>query len=205
MSAVLSGPHRRSSGITLVETLIAMSITAVILVPLGQFFLESSDAMSSLASRVHATTRMAAVMDRLLSELVSGRFASMEPPLAENSPRIRFEKVIESASPPVYGDPIEIGLVPLDSDPPDGIDNDGDGLIDEHGLRIWKDAAPFGSSPGAEDSPAVVASTVAPGGLRFTRNGAILFVEIDFFVRPDPDEPPETIRLASAVRMRNSN
>lgn len=197
--------NRPIQGMTLVETVVAVAISATILVPLGAFFLRSSTAMSSLATRVHATTRMAAVMDRVVSELVSGRFASMTPPLADNSPVIRFEKVIVSDSPPIYGNPIQIEIVPQSSDPPDGADNDGDGLIDEHALRIWEDRSPFGSAPGGGDTATILATTLAPNGLRFTRRGAVLFIEVEFMVRPDPSGEVETFELRSAVRMRNTN
>ena len=85
----------------------------------------------------------------------------------------------------------------------DLVDNDGDGLINESALRIWIDVAPYDTSPGIEDSPVILAENLAGNGLAFTRNGAVLMVQLTMQTRGDPGHPPTLVTLTSGVNLRN--
>lgn len=198
-------PRRSVRGFTLVEVVISVSIMVVICVALGEFFLKGSRAMSSIAKSTHTSMRLSSVMDRIVSELVSGRFASLDPPIPVQSQWIRFQKVIASGAPPVYGNPVHIELVEAESNSSDNLDNDGDGLVDETGVRIWEDYPPYAVTPGPEDSPTLLATELTSDGLKFTREGAVLLIELTFQAVVERGETPTLYHLQSGVRMRNSN
>ncbi len=201
-------PHLETnsvSGFSLLETVLAVAIFASVIAIAGFFFQNSSKAMSSLANRAYATSRLQSVMDRVITELVSGRFASMVPPIPEKSQWMRFQKVVAPGSPPTYGNPIQIELVQSEEDPVDGQDNDSNGLIDEARVQVWEDFPPHGPTPGEEDAVAVLAINLTNDGLTFTREGAVLLIAMTFQSRPERERPLEFFTLRSGIRMRNSN
>ena len=89
------GPKER--GFSVLELVVTISVFLIALVPLGQLVHNSSRAFSSLAGRTHVATRGQVVMDRLLDEVMAGRFISLDPPVPEGSSRIRFERVVGMA------------------------------------------------------------------------------------------------------------
>ena len=193
---------QRATGLTLVELMIASVVASVALIVGGEFVLKSSKAMSDLAKTSHVATRQTSVMDRIVSELVGARFASMTPPLPDASPLIRFQKVMTSGSPPTYGNPIQIEHYAIEHQ--DKVDNDGDGLIDECGIRIWEDLPPEGTTPGEEDEVVVLSKDLTSDGLTFTRQGAILLIQLKM-QSVDSELVVTQHDLQSGVRMRNSN
>lgn len=196
---------RSDGGMTLPELMVAILVLTTVVVPLGNVFLNSSRAFSSLAKRSQMTARAPAIMDRLVADLVTGKFESLTPAAPALSPWVRFQKIVSVTSGvAAYGNPIQVDLVPMESSITDAVDNDGDGLIDEGGLRIWEDFAPQGTSPGSEDTQTIIAANIAKDGLQFTRQGAFLLVDITFQAVVEPGEPPVTFHVQSGVTMRNA-
>ena len=193
------------AGFTLLELALALLLVTIISLSVGETFLKFSHAFSSLTKLSYVTTRGTVVMDRIISEMVSGRFATLDPPIPQQSAWIRFERVVDVVDgSPVYGDPVQIDLVPMESSINDGVDNNGNGLIDEGGIRIWEDADPQGSRPGPEDREVVVEATLTKDGLKFTRKGAVLVVEFTLQAVTERGRPPLLYRLESGVKMRNN-
>lgn len=203
-SAEKTIPSLRSAGFTMMELTIAVAIFLLALIPLGKLVGESNRAFRSLAGRAQIATRGQLVMTRLVEDLSAGRFASLVPAVPENSTSIQFRPITGfSGGSATFGDVTHIELVPLESQADDGLDDDGDGLVDEAGLRIWSDKAPFGATPGAEDKPIMLAENLAANGLTFTREGAVLRVQLTLQARSDPGQPLTLVTLESAARMRN--
>jgi hypothetical protein len=179
------------------------------MVPAGHLFLKSSEAFLSMAKTIHVTSRALVVMDRLEEELLAGNFSSVLPPSALLSPTVEFQKIIDVTNGmPVFGNPTKIDLVMVEtsggSAVPDGVDNDGNGLVDEHGVRMWEDFPPLGPQPGPEDVATIVCGNVVPNGLSFTRKGGVLLIDLTV-QEARPGEAPATLKLQSGVKMRNSN
>lgn len=191
---------------TLPELVVAILVLTTVLIPLGSVFLSFSRAFSSLAKRSHMTARAPAIADRLVDELLTGKFETIDPVSPQLNPWIRFQKVVSVAGGvPVYGNPIQIDVIPMEASIVDGVDNDGDGLIDEGGLRIWEDVAPSGTSPGGEDTETILAANLAKDGLQFTRQGGFLLLDITFQAVVELGEPPVTFRIQSGAKMRNAD
>ncbi len=171
-----SGPGQ-DHGFTLVEIIVSVAILTVVMVPFGFVALSSSRAFSSLAQRSQVSSNAAAVADRLVEEISNGRL--LDPGNPNQSTYIRFDTIIDVVDGlPVYGDPIQIDLVATESSNTDGVDNDGDGIVDEGGVRIWIDSAPLGGTPGNEDEAFLISSTVAKDGLQFTQDGAMMLIDL---------------------------
>ncbi len=176
LQSVASG-RGRDRGITLIEVMISAAILAVVMVPFGFVALRSSRAFSSLAHQSQVTSNATVVADRLVEELSNGRL--LDPANPTQSPYIRFDKIVDVVDgEPVYGDPIQIDLVATESSNTDDVDNDGDGIVDEGGVRIWIDSAPLGGGPGTEDEAFLISSMVAKDGLQFTQDGAMILIDL---------------------------
>jgi len=196
---------RRDRGFTLVEIVIAAALGAVLAGVVGSFLVSSASSASSFARQSYVEARLPTLMDRLVSEMVAARFGSMDPPLTADSPFIRFQKPIAAGVPPVYGNPMQVELVAAETSVVDGLDNDGDRLVDERALRIWEDLPPYAQTPGPEDAPVVIAENLTADGLKFTRQGAVVLIEITAQAELEDRGVIRTFTLRSGVRMRNTN
>jgi hypothetical protein len=195
----------RRSGVSLLEMGIVLLLLVVILVPVGKLSMDSSRAFSALSAAMHETSRALVVLDRLSGELMTGNFTSVMPAVPVASESIEFTKVLDfQDGAPVFGDPIHIDLVPMEGNTDNGVDDDGDGFVDEQGIRIWEDNPPESLGPGAEDDAAVICGNVAKGGLHFDRQGAILFVAVSFLEVGPAVGTPSTFTLRTGVKMRNN-
>ena len=87
-------PEGRAQGFTLLELVISTALVTVIAVGVGQFFLASSSAYTSLAKRSQLSTRTQVVLNRLCEEIITGRFLTMDPPIPFESDRLRFDKIV---------------------------------------------------------------------------------------------------------------
>jgi hypothetical protein len=195
----------RNAGLSLIELGLVLLLIVVILLPFATFSANSSSAFTSLSASMWETSRALVVLDRVNAELITGNFTSVNPAVPTASESIDFQKIIGvDNGTPVFGNRIHIDLVPMETNTDDGIDNDGDGLVDEQGIRIWEDKPPSSLSPGAEDSVAVICANVTKGGLHFDRQGAILFVDVTFQQVGTAEGQPATITLRTGVKMRNN-
>lgn len=125
-------------GMTLVELSVAMLILTLIIALPGMIFSTSSRAYStgSLVGATDAATRRA--LDTITERLRSSSFAQIQ----ESAAGIQTSSITFRASAGFVGTAIVWGnlerfeLRPDPRDPLDGIDNDGDGLVDERQL-VW--------------------------------------------------------------------
>ena len=194
----------RMAGVTILELAVMISIASVIALTVGQNFLDFSRAFSSLTTLIHGKTRAQVVMNRLVEEMTTGSFTTLAPAVPISSDTVEFQRVIGVINgEPLLGNPIHIDLVPLEANPGDGLDDDGNGLADECGIRIWEDFPPHGPVPANPDQPVIIYSKAQKGGLQFTRDGAILLIDMQVFELVERGKPPTAIHLRSGVKMRN--
>lgn len=191
-------------GFTLMEVMIAAVIFAVATVSIAPLFVQSSEAFSTLTSRSQLTARSQAIMDRLVSEIMLGRFATLDPPIPTQSSWVRFDRIEDViAGTPIFGNPYHIETTDMESDTTDGVDNDGDGLVDESGIEVWEDFPPHGLTAGPEDNPRLICTNLDQNGLVFTRNGAVVELQLTCQTVLEKGQPPVTVAITSGVRMRN--
>src|SRR2546427_1424015 len=113
--------HPRA-GFSLLELMLVLAILGVVSATVGKTFLDFSRAFSSIAKLTHATSRAQTIMDRLVAEIITGRFISLNPPTPLQSNSLEFQKIVGfAAGAPVYGNPFHIEAVALESNPTDGV------------------------------------------------------------------------------------
>jgi len=195
-----------SSGMTLLEISLAIAIMTGVVIAVGKNFLDFSRSFSSLTKLMHSETRAEVVMDRLLDELITGSVTSLTPPGPIAAQAVEFRKItgIDGSGNALFSNPFHVELVDVESNTADGIDNDGNGLVDECGVRIWEDFPPYGPSPDASDNPAIICSKLTKDGLKFTQQDAVLLIEITVQEVFETGDPPKLINRKSGVRMRNN-
>ena len=160
--------------------------------------LQCTRAFSALEKQSHVVGRAPATADRLVDEISNCRL--LDPTAWVDSTYVCFDTIIgvvDGAS--VYGYPIQVDLVPMQTSNTDGEDNNGDGVVDEGCVRIWGDLDPTGSIPGAEHEVAVIGGHLQKDGLLFTRLGNMLEIEMTFADATTPGEPPTIVTLTSGV------
>jgi hypothetical protein len=194
----------RVAGVSILELAIMITIASVIAVTIGQNFLDFSRAFSSLTTLIHGKTRAQVVMNRLVEEMTTGSFTTLAPAVPIASDFVEFQRVTGVVDgEPVLGNPIHIDLVPMEKNPGDGLDDDGNGLADDCGIRIWEDFPPYGPVPANPDQPVIICSKIQKGGLQFTRDGAILLIDMVALELVERGKPPTVVHLRSGVKMRN--
>ncbi len=166
------------SGFSLMEVLIASAILSILIM--------ATIATMSIAQEMFDTGTAVAdgeaiarrALDDISYELYSSSITTLSPANPNASTYIRFQKNIDFvAGVIVWSDPIQIEWVMDPKEIDNGLDDDGDGLIDEGYIRIWEDAVPTGMTPGAEDStPITIARSIAENGLEFDLTGTRLDV-----------------------------
>lgn len=195
----------RERALTLLEIAIALLILSLVIVPASRAAINFSGAFTSLSVSTHHMSRMLAVLDRVSRELITGNFASVDPPIPQGSTSLSFTRIVDvQDSRPVFGEPIHIELIPAESGVPDGQDDDGDGLVDEWAIRIWEDLPPHGAVPGPEDLATIVCENATEDGLQFTRQGALLLVDVTFQHVAERGEEPTRVTLRSGIKLRNN-
>jgi len=127
-------------GMTLVELALSLSLA----VGIGGTVYVASSSMTSAFRLGGAVARLdSQAHDALLA--IAGRIeaagpATLVPLLADpnlGETEVRFERVVGYADGlPQHAAPERIAYEPSPTDPPDGLDNDGNGLVDD-GLVVW--------------------------------------------------------------------
>lgn len=195
----------RDGGFSLLEMAVAVSLLLFVTAVVGKNIYDSSRASSSLVKLKYMNLRAQTVIDRLADELITGNFTSMIPETPVAADYISFQKIVGvNNGEPVFGNTIQIDLVPMESDINDGVDNNKNGLVDECGIRIWEDLPPGNGVLDPTDPNVVVCGKVPRGGLKFTRQGAMLLIDLTVQEVVEIGEPPKSFQIVTGVKMRNS-
>lgn len=133
---------RRQHGVTLVEMMVGMGVVSFIL--LGTFAVTTTvrDGARATALLTKLDVESSRTLDSLAADLMQGGLETLTPPAAGDS-TIAFRRCRGFAGGNlVWGPQITVTLEYEPEDPDDGIDNDGDGLVDE--CRIVRRTDPGG-------------------------------------------------------------
>lgn len=198
-------PYSRRTGLSLLEILTAVSLLILVVGVVGKNLVNSFQGYISLTNLTYSTTRAQTVMDRLVQQLITGSFTSLNPYDPVDSDFIEFQNIIGvSSGEPIFGGTIRIGLTPMESNVTDGLDNNRNGLVDECGIKVWENP-PVGAPLGTPVRETLICNHVPNGGLKFTRQGAILLIDLSIQVVDAPGSAPRSFRLVAGVKMRNSS
>ena len=175
------------AGFTLLELIFTLSIFSVIMLSIGTFFNSTAKSTAEHTIRSQLGVRGQLTLDRVVEDLMEASLSSLEPLAPAAATSLSFQKVIGVADGfPVLADPVHI-----------------DFLAGPNVVRRWINHAPFGFSPGPEDEVAVLETKMATNGLRFTRDGNVVYVDLDMEATSQGEL--YEFQLSSAVKLRNVN
>lgn len=134
---------RRRAGFTLIELSISLALLGII-VGLGALVGgagRSAFVQTSTTSQVEARVKQA--LDRIAVEVEMASAGSLDPQLTglvTDTNTLSMQQVVGiQAGAAVLGDPLTVRFEPDPADPVDGVDNDGDGVIDEGRVVLVRD------------------------------------------------------------------
>jgi len=207
------------AGYTALELVIAVSLLAM-------FFLGAQRVANNAVGAFRGTRLTAKVEDELrrglnrtAAELIAVRSGTLDPTLETDfgMDEIVFTSVIGvGPGGPTYGNATRIGLDLADGEADDGVDNDGDGLVDERCLVLQRNFGLAGerrvvlcrsvrefldgeTENGVDDNGNDV---VDERGFSVHRRGNVLDIRLTI-EQADKDGRPITRTVETTVRMRN--
>ena len=216
----------KTSGTTLLELTIAISLLAGVLGSI-LFVLDSTSVAYRTGSAVagleaRAEKALTTMTQRLRQSGADGLVPAWLPAGAdyvdyERATSVTDDPALWDTAPVVWGDPERLLFEYEPDDPDDGVDNDGDGLVDEGQVVLIERfglagqartvlatgvrETPEGEIPGnlADDDGNGVADD---RGLSFQLNGDLLTVRLTLAAR-DPDGAPLVVTVRRTVALRN--
>jgi prepilin-type N-terminal cleavage/methylation domain-containing protein len=136
----MSGELRsRASGFTLVEVVIVLALVSVVMGSVIAVLRSSMRACQVGSTAGHLEALLNRALDRIAERLQASSSSAVTPALSSpfSSPQIDFQRTIGFAGGVVAWSPTErIGFQFRPGELDDGIDNDGDGIVDD-GQVIW--------------------------------------------------------------------
>jgi len=129
---------RARRGLSLLEVLIAMSMLFVMMSAVWQISTGATDAYRDVSIAANLSTRAHQTLDRLAQELSNAGRAGLAPQFTPlfGADSLSYRRSEGYAGGVIWSDELRIELQRDPGDADDGIDNDGDGLIDE-GMLAW--------------------------------------------------------------------
>lgn len=149
----------RCAGFTVIEMMIAVPVLVIIVGVAGLAAKRGTDAFAQSTAIDALDRRTGRAMRALAEELHGSRSGGFLPDPTDDfgSDVLTFQRQVGyTAGVPVFGDLIRLERVDDPTDPANGIDDDGDGLVDEGLVQIVTDAG------GPNESTRVVSRNVAP-------------------------------------------
>lgn len=135
----------RRAGFTLIEVILTVATLAMVFSAVGLFQSRSQDQTRTSLARDHAETLARRTIDRVAEELrgVGLTLLNPDPTSALGTSTITYQKPagVNGSGAILWGNPsrLQLQLDPGESD--DGLDEDGDGLVDERRLVLVRDVA----------------------------------------------------------------
>jgi len=207
------------TGLSLVELLIAMLILTMLLGAIGMTVMRGGGAFKHgvAASVVESQARRG--IDRIADEFSGARLASLAPnPAAPwGASTLDFDESAGFAAGVVIpGSTSRIARQSHPSDPDDGLDNNGNGLVDEGQIILMRDVGLATETTtvivpwvrefmegeienGVDDNGN---GLIDEGGLSFEIAGQTLNIRITL-ERMDPDQQPLVRTVETSIRLRN--
>lgn len=205
------------AGLSLVELMVAMVILAMLLGAIGATVLRGGTAFEQGVASSEVEVQARRAIDRIADELSGALVGSLAPNSALGSSVLSFaDSAGYVAGVNVPGTTSQLLLQPNPSDPDDGLDNNGNGLVDECEVVLVRDSL----------LPTQTTTTIVPWvrefaqgelenglddngngliderGLSFELVGETLNIRITL-ERLDPDQRPITRTVETTVRLRN--
>jgi prepilin-type N-terminal cleavage/methylation domain-containing protein len=142
MKLARSRSQRRSAGFTLIEMMVSSVILSILLGAVVMFQMQSNELTRDSAARAQVETEARRVIDQIATELTGVGHSLLVPdPLGTlGTDTITFQKPLAVSATGVvtWSTRTRIGLVIDAGEVQNGVDDDGDGLIDERNLVMTR-------------------------------------------------------------------
>jgi prepilin-type N-terminal cleavage/methylation domain-containing protein len=171
--------HRRSAGFTLLELLVTVAILGLVLTSLGLVQSRSSNESMVLRARSIAESRARRTLDSIASELTAvGRSLLLpDPTTALGASTVTFQHPtgVSNLGLVLWGNASRLALELDPKELDNGVDDDGDGLIDERQLAFTRD---FGTANARRvvlctNIPELAPGEIAGNGIDDNGNGVV--------------------------------
>jgi prepilin-type N-terminal cleavage/methylation domain-containing protein len=139
----------RRAGFTIIEVLISLGVLASLLLISLRVGTSSSSAYRQATTGAQLSAEAKLTVDRVAMELQMASVGTFFPDLdaggVRNTSSLTFQQLVDIVgAAPVYGGPTPGEVMQLDlrlsaGEADDGLDNDGDGLVDERSLVLVRD------------------------------------------------------------------
>jgi len=139
----------RRAGFTVIEVLISLGVLASLLLISLRVGTSSSSAYRQATTGAQLSAEAKLTVDRIAMELQMASVGTFFPDLdaggVRNTSSLTFQQLVDIVgAAPVYGGPTPGEVMQLDlrlsaGEADDGLDNDGDGLVDERSLVLVRD------------------------------------------------------------------
>ncbi len=173
---------REQQAFTILEMMIVTTILSVLIMITISAIRASHDVFQTGTAVVDGNADARRALDEMAFRLWSSGTSTLSPPNPQNSPVLRFQENVGFAGGAItWSQPLQIEFVSDANEiPGDDVDNDGDGLVDEGYIRIWRDNDPpsmaFGDVEDWEEG--IPARNVKEGGLSFTLDGTSVHIAV---------------------------
>ena len=182
--------------------------------------LSTAEITDGSVSRTRLQTETHSIEEMLVKELMAANIDSISPsPFPDGSDTLSYRRAVGIvAGAPIFSDERTIGLRDAPSDPVDGIDNDGDGLVDERQLVMIRRVGEVNEQVAviSERIPRLAPNELSnnvdddgnglidESGLSFSLSGDLLVIRLSLMGR-HTDRGMITKSVETAVRLRNRN
>jgi prepilin-type N-terminal cleavage/methylation domain-containing protein len=188
--------NRVRRGVTLVEMMVVVAITAMIAIAIAQSMVQGSKAFDKETNRSHLDILAHTVLERMTSELKNGIQSSLSIG-ANPASWIAFQTNVGYGVSP--GGPIRFDLVMKGGETLNGADDNGDGRVDEGNIVI--------TDPSKNPPTRIIASDVAQvggqGGLVFSQSASGNRITITVNLHKVVAGTDLTVSRSSSVSLQN--
>ncbi len=211
--------RRARAGFTLLESLITVGILALILGAFSTSLMRASGSARTGMSAGELQARTQRIVDRIAQELLAAENASFFPrPQAPASSGLLEYRRLEgfAGGAPQFGPLRRIARAVSPNDPVNGLDDDGNGVVDD-GRVVWVDdvgqpdertfvwtswVAPLAAGEQASGADDNANGLIDEAGLSFSFQGDVLTIQLTL-QRPDGEGRILTATATTSVTSRN--
>ncbi len=129
---MLKTPHVGREGFSLFEVLISITLVASLLTAVFRLANSSQQIADSSAKLSEIQSDLSVALERIQLVVRPAGRSTITPANPSGASQVSFQEAIGFANDAVqFGETMQLVLRPEEADPVDGIDNDGDGRVDE--------------------------------------------------------------------------